>query len=185
VIPTVPFDLIFSVLVGLLFSACARQQFSGGAAPWGRELAAVLSFEALILWPVALYFYLVYPDWSWMYFVDPKKLPWGISVLVMLGYVATLLAGYLGGWAILRARKPRILYGVLGGVALVLLVFAILCRGRLANNGTFAEYHAGTALSAGEGKLVWALGVTSLGVAGAIALVGFTLWEQGKRFRNE
>ena len=184
-IPTVPFDLIFSVLVGLIFSACARQQFAGGAAPWGRELAAVLSFEALIIWPVALYFYLVYPDWSWMYFVDPHKLPWGVSFLVMLGYVATLLAGWLAGWAILRARKPRVLYGVLGGGALFLLVFSLLCRARLSNNGTFAEYHAGQAMAVSEGKLVWALGVTALGVAAAVALVGFTLREQGKRFRND
>ena len=184
-IATVPFDLIFSVFIGLVFSACARQQFSGGAAPWGRELMAVLSFEAIILWPVALYYYLVYPDWSWMYFVDPHKLPWGVSLLVMLGYVATLLGGYLAGWAILRARKPRVLYGALGGVALFLLVFALVGRGRLANNGTFDEYHAGHAPGVTEGKLIWALAVTALGVAAAIALVGFTLREQGKRFRND
>ena len=74
-IPTVPFDLLFSLLVGLVFAGCARQQFSGGAAPWGRELAAVLLFQAIVLWPVALYYYLVYPDWSWMYFVDARRLP--------------------------------------------------------------------------------------------------------------
>lgn len=182
-ITTVPFHLIFGVLVGLAFSACARQQFSGGAAPWGRELAAVLSFEALIVWPVTLYFYLVYPDWSWMYFVDPHKLPTGVGLLVMLGSAMTLMAGYLGGWAILRARKPRILYGVGGGFGLALLIFLIVCRGRFLNNGTFAQYHAGHALSVGEGKLGWAIMVTTPGVLSAAALVGFTLWEQGRRFR--
>lgn len=172
------------MLVGLVFAGCARQQFSQGTAPWGRELAAVLSFEAIIIWPIALYFYLVYPDWSWMYFVDPRRLPWGVSVLVMLGHAATLMGGYLAGWAILRARKPKILYGVLGALSLGLIVFALMCRGRLGNAGTFEEYHAGQALSAGEGKLVWAMVVTGLGVAGAAALVGFTLWEQGKRSRS-
>jgi hypothetical protein len=183
VIATVPFDLIFSVLVGLVFAGCARQQFSGGAQPWGRELVAVLSFEAIILWPVALYYYLVYPDWSWMYFVDSRRLPSGVSILVLLAYVATLLGGYLAGWALLRARRERVLLAAMGGVSLTIAVFVISCRHRLLSSGTFAEYHAGHALSVGEGKLAWALGVTSIGVCAAIILVGLTLWEQGKRPR--
>jgi hypothetical protein len=118
-----------------------------------------------------------------MYFVDPHRLPGGMSVLVLLAYMATLLGGYLAGWALLRAHKERVLGGAIAGVALALGIFVLLLRGRLFSTGTFAEYHAGHALAAGEGKLGWALVVTSLGTSGAIALVGFTLWEQGKRFR--
>ena len=168
----------------MVFAACARTQFTGGGSPWGRELAAVLSFEAIIVWPVALYFYLVHPAWSWMYFVDPERLPTGISLLVMLGYVATLLGGYLGGWALLRAHKDRILWGILAAVGVALIVFLIACRSRLAHTGTYEEYHAGHALTVGEGKLGWALAAASTGVAIAIVLVGFTLWEQGKRSRS-
>jgi hypothetical protein len=185
VIATVPFDLIVSVLLGLIFAWCARQQFTNGVAPWGRELAAVLSFEAIIIWPVALYFYLVYPDWSWMYFVDPRRLPFGAIILVLLGYVATLLGGYLAGWAILRARKLQALYGVLGAGAFALLVFLIATRRRLVTHGTFAEFHSGHALTFTTSKLIWAMCVTTLGVAAAAALVGFALWEQGKRFRDD
>ena len=183
-IPTVPFDLIFSVFVGLVFAACARAQFAGGVSPWGRELMAVLSFEAIIVWPVALYFYLVHPAWSWMYFVDPARLPAGVTLLVLLAYVATLMAGYLGGWALLRARKERIVYAVLAALALALVVFLVVCRGRVSHTGTYGEYHAGHALALGEGKLGWALAATSTGVIIAIVLVGFTLWEQGKRSRS-
>jgi uncharacterized BrkB/YihY/UPF0761 family membrane protein len=181
---TVPFDLIFSVFVGLLFAACARVQFASGTSPWGRELWAVLSFEAIIVWPVALYFYFVHPDWSWMYLVDPRRLPWGIATLVLLAYVATLLGGYLGGWALARARKEKLLYGAVAAAALMLIVFLIAARGRLGHDGTFAEYHAGRALSVGEGKIGWALAATTTGVMIAIVLVGFTLWEQGKRSRS-
>jgi hypothetical protein len=182
-IPTVPFDLGFSVLVGLVFAMCARQQFTGGALPWGRELAAVLLFEAIVLWPVALYYYLVYPDWSWMYVVDARRLPSGVSILVLLAYVATLLGGYLGGWALLRAGKLRVVLGVMGGLFLFMLIFVIACRGRLWSSGSFAEYHAGRAPSAAEGKLGWALVVTGIGVSISIVVVGLALWEQGKRPR--
>jgi hypothetical protein len=184
VIPTVPFDLIFSVFVGLVFAACARAQFANGGSPWGRELVAVLSFEAIIVWPVALYFYLVHPAWSWMYFVDPARLPAGVTPLVLLAYVAMLLSGYLAGWALLHARKERIVYAALAGLALALVVFLVVCRGRVSHTGTYAEYHAGHALALGEGKLGWALAATATGVAIAVVLVGFTLWEQGKRSRS-
>jgi hypothetical protein len=183
VIPTVPFDLIFSVLVGLVFATCARQQFTGGAAPWGRELAAVMIFEAIVLQPVALYYYLVYPDWSWMYFVDARRLPSGISILVLLAHVATLLGGYLGGWALLRAGKLRALLGTVAGLTLALIIFIIVCRGRLFASGSFAQWHGGHPPSAGEDKLAWALVVTAIGVSTAIVVVGLALWEQGKRPR--
>ena len=95
------------------------------------------------------------------------------------------LASGQDGWAILRARKPKVLYGVLGGVGFLLLVFVIACRTRLGAHGTFAEYHSGHALSATATKLVWAMVLTTLGVAAAAALVGLALWEQGKRFRDD
>jgi hypothetical protein len=184
VIATVPFDLMFSVLVGLGFAACARQQFNGGAAPWGRELAAVLVFEGIILWPVALYYYLVYPDWSWMYFVDPRRLKSGVSILVLLAYLATLLGGYLGGWALVRARRLPALLGAMAGLALFLGGFVIACRHRLFSWGSFTQFHSGHARSAADGKLGWALVVTALGVATSVVVVGLALWEQGKQPRS-
>src|SRR5207253_8337939 len=104
VIPTVPFDLIFSVLVGLVFAACARQQFTGGAAPWGRELAAIMTFEAIVLWPVALYYYMVYPEWCWMSFVAARRLPGGVGILVLLAHAASPLGAYRRRWALPPAR---------------------------------------------------------------------------------
>jgi len=184
VIPTVPFDLIFSVFVGLVFAACARVQFANGSSPWGRELAAVLSFEAIIVWPVALYFYLVHPAWSWMYLIDPARLPWGILALVLLAYVATLLGGYLAGWALVKMQREKLLFGAIAAIGVALIVFLIAARGRISHAGSYEEYHAGHALDLGEGKLGWALAATATGVAIAIVLVGFTLWEQGKRSRS-
>lgn len=168
----------------MLFAWCARQQFRNGGSPWGRELAAVLSFGGIILWPVGVYYYVVFPDWSWMYFVDPARLPWGASVLVFLGYGITLVGGYLLGWALLRTHQEKVLYGVGGALGLAMLVFMIIYRERLWSHGTFAEYHHDLALPLRESKLGWALPATALGLGGAITLVCFTLWEQGKRFKS-
>lgn len=171
------------MLFGLVFAACARQQFMNGADPWGRELVAVLSFEAILAWPIALYFYLVFPDWSLMYLTRPEKLPWGFALLVVLGNALTLVGGYLAGWALLRARKPKVVHGAIGGVALALLLFAVLTRGRLGASGTYEQFHAGDAVGIGQGKLLFSLIATTVATGAAIALVGRTLWEQGKRTR--
>lgn len=167
----------------MIFAACARVQFSGGAPPWGRELTAILSFEAIVFWPVALYFYFIHPAWSWLYVVDPRRLPWGSAALALLGCAATLLGGYLAGWALLRVRRARLLYGAISVTGLLLAVMMVLLRSRLLSSGSFAEYQAGRALPAGETKLGWALAVCSLGMLGGIFLVALALRDQGKQFR--
>jgi hypothetical protein len=144
---------------------------------------AVLSFEAIIVWPVGLYFQWVHPDWRWMYAVDPRRLPAGISLLVLFAEAVTLLGGYLTGWALIRARKEPAVLGLLGGLALSLLLLLIFGRARLFQQGTFAEFQAGRAIAAGDGKLGWAIGTCSLGVGLAAAVVAFTLREQGRRAR--
>ncbi len=123
--------MIFGVLSGLVLAACAREQFSVGETPWSRGLAAMLSFGALILLPVSVYYYFVFPDWAWMYLVDPKRLPFGIGLLVLLAFSACMLGGYLSGWALVRAGKPRFLWLALGMVSLALVAFAFFSRGRV------------------------------------------------------
>ena len=172
------------LLVGLVFAWCARVQFTGGARPWGRELFAVLSFAGIIVWPLSLYFFLVYPDWSWLYLVDPDRLPRGISVLILIALVVVLLAGYLAGWALLRASAEKWLLGAMGGVGAALVLFVVMARRRLLASGSYAEYHTGRALSASESKLAWAIGITLIGFAAAAGMVGFTLNQQGRRFRS-
>jgi hypothetical protein len=119
-----------------------------------------------------------------MYFIDPARLPWGASMLVLIAYLVTLVGGYLAGWALLHAQRERELYIALGASGLCAMEFLIVCRRRVAHSGSFLEYHSGHALALGEGKLGWALAATTTGVAIAMAMVSFTLWEEGKRSRS-
>lgn len=176
-------DFVASILCGLGFAACARQQFREGHSPWGRELMLVLSFVALILLPVATYFYYVYQDWSWMYFVDPKTLPFGVGVLVLSAYPIALVGAYLGGWALLRVRREKVLYAIAGGLLLVAVILGAVFRRRLGASGSYADWHAGHPGAFTAGKLSWALGITWPGVVLAAVLVGWNLWSEGRRFR--
>jgi hypothetical protein len=169
--------------VGLLFAFAARAQFQNGVSPWGRELFAVLSFEALIAWPVALYFYMVHPDWSWMYFVDPRRLPMGMAPLILLGNVATLLSGYVIGWALLRARRDHAVMATLGALCLLLLIFTLALSGRILTSSTFTQFHLGRLRGGSTGRLGWSLWICGIGTSGAVVSVFLHLREQGKRPR--
>jgi hypothetical protein len=180
----IPLELSLALLLGTIFAAAARSQFKAGQSPWGRELYAVLLFEGIIAWPVAIYFLLVHPDWSWLYLVDPNRLSWAISALVLVAHAVLLVGGYLAGYALVHGRRERELGIAMAVFAGAVLIATVLCRGRVLASGTFAEYHAGYAASMFERKLVWSLGATGLAVVTAAVIVGVAVWEHGKRYRE-
>jgi hypothetical protein len=143
-----------------------------------------LLYQVLLVTPAFLYFGFVFPDWTWLYLVDPHRLPIGITILSALATAAALLGGYLVGWVLLRARRRRELMAVVAVTALMLLVSLLLLRERLGRAGSYAEFVAGNAAKLGERKLGWSLALVSTGlVTGLIASLRFLL-VQGRRERE-
>lgn len=180
-VPTIPFDLFFSVFAGLCFATAAMVQFREGRSPWGRELLAVVSFEGIVVWPTSIYFYLVHPDWSWMYFVDPARLPAGVLALVLGAHLVALLGGYLGGWMLIRRRGDKAAVLAVAGGAVLLSLVALFTRARLFRYGTYAGFHHGQTQPLSEVKLFWVLGPIAVGVLVSAVAVGWTLFSQGRR----
>lgn len=186
---TIPFNLLFCLLLGLCFTACARTQLESGAEPWRRELGLVLSFAVLTVAPIASYLYLMYPDWSWMYLVPPARLPRGIGLAVVV--VTTLMApvGFLLGWIALRllpGRKDRGLAAVVGVVLCGLITLVALARHRLSVVGRFEDYQSHTLVRPLLGtKLGFAWLLSAPFLLAAAALVGWYLWGYGRWLRQQ
>ncbi len=168
-------------MLGLCFAVAAGSQFREGRSPWGRELLAVASFAAIVLWPTASYLYLVHADWSWMYWVDPATLPRGMLVLVLLAWAVAVVGGYLGGWALIRRKGDRAGLIALGGGAAVALLAVLLGRARIFRYGSYAAFHHGQAAPLSEVKLAWTLPPIVVGVGVAAAAVCWNLYSQGRR----
>ncbi len=183
----VPIDLLLSTLLGLAFAACARRQlieandpaarFFEGALGW--ELLAVVSFVALARGPVALYFAVVHTDWSFLYLVEPSRLPTGTAVLLLLAHLACVLGGWGAGLWLARRRLDGALAGAIGGVALAALALALGWHERLGSDTTFAGYRDGLRPPLGAAKLPWLLATTTLGQLVSAAGVGWMLLGQG------
>ncbi len=138
-------DWCFLFLIGMLFGYFnARQIAATGSLFFNRYYLFALLFQTLFCMPLAIYCYLVFPDWCWMYVIKAERVPRMWVVLAFLGYYAVMTLGFgLSAW------KERTTYGAgrrlldLSLVACAILFF-IFYR-RLLFVGTFEEFHAGTA----------------------------------------
>lgn len=176
--------MLASALVGLALALAAYWQFEQGRAPFGREAWVPLLFQLLVVTPSVIYLGLAFPDWSWLYLVEPLRLPFGVITLSVIGTAVAELSGYLGGWALLRARRRRELLGVMGVATLALIVAILVLRERLGHAGTYAEYASGQAVPIAERKLGWALSIIGAGTVASLVLAIRFLIEQGQRERE-
>jgi hypothetical protein len=175
---------VFSLLSGLVLAAAARALIRAhtGTMLECSALRVALVYTGLVLCPAALYFYLAHPDWSWMYLVDPHRVPRVVVALLVLGYTASLVGGFAAGYALTRAGKFRELHGVIVTVGTVALVMVVLARQRVFNYGTYDDWQGHSGLQwVGHVKLGYALVVVAIASASALAYAGYQLHLAGRR----
>ncbi len=180
--PAILIALVLDLWLGGLFAWCARARIVTGG-PWSQPSATLVAlFGAIILCPTTAYLYLAHPDWSWMYLVDPARVP-RLSVVPVVGAGAGALAGgYYGAARILReARDGRLLPALLGAVAALGLLAGFLARGRLMRFGSYGDVHAGRALPLAEVKLGYVLVAVIVGTTAAAGFVAWELWRDARR----
>lgn len=112
---------------------------------WPRLLSLPLLFAALSVLPSATYLAAQFPDWTLMYLVDPQRLPRLWPLAAGLFTAAGVAVGFAAGvlWFVRVGGGPLKL--ALGGLLVVYLGLVLLSwrSGRLAEVGSFANFHAG------------------------------------------
>lgn len=133
--------------------------------------------------PVALYFYAVHPAWSWMYWLDPKKLA-GVAVLpLMAGHAGLVVGGwYLAAVLLRRGFINAVLY-IGGAITLALLVLVVASIKRLGTAADYAGWRASKGVSLFNVQLGWAFVVSLLALIGSAIYVAIELRSDGRRVR--
>lgn len=145
------------------------------------SITMIALFAAMILAPTTLYFYLAHPDWSWLYLVDPARIPKLLVVSLVAVKAAALLGGYGAGVKLVRLGRDKVaLYAAGGGFGLLTLL-AFLLRHRLFRYASYEQFHQGFAISLGEVKLGYVLVAVTIGTWASIAFVGWELVRDGRR----
>lgn len=131
--------------------------------------------------PAGAYLAAVHPAWTAAYVVDPDGLSGFVAFVGMVLPASALFAGYAGGWQIVRSRGPGALRAALAAGIGLLILIALVGRGRVFHVGTYAAFYRGDALPIVRTKLFYALIVLGAGLVAAAVLVGRALRGEARR----
>lgn len=173
-----------NLLFGIGFALVARDRIRADGPFAAPAFHLVLLHAAIVVAPVALYFYAVHPAWAWMYWVNPDELG-GIFLLpLMVGHAALVIGGWYGSSLLLRhGYQGALIFGA-GAVALVLLVLVIAGSHRLGTASDYEGYvtgRGGTSLF--NVQLGWAFVVSLLAMFGSAIYISIELGRDGRRVR--
>lgn len=171
--------------MGLAFAWIARDRIRADGPFAAPAFMYVALHAGLSVAPIALYMYLVHPEWAWMYLVNPAKLS-GLAVLpIVVGHAAMIGLGWYVAALLIRADRRRIVLYALGGTALVTLLFLALGWARLTHAATYEGWKLGGAGRVGlfDVELGFAVTVALLAMAGSAIYVTLALVRDRRRVR--
>jgi hypothetical protein len=134
--------------------------------------------------PVALYFYAVHPAWSWMYWVNPRRLAGVVVLPLMVGHAALVIGGWYGAALLLRRGYQNAVFYAGGTVAVMLLIVAAAGIRRLSTATDYPGWQAHQGVSLFAVQLGWAFVVSLLALFGSAIYVAIELGRDGRRIRS-
>jgi hypothetical protein len=177
-------DLIFNASLGLAFAVCARDRIRADGAFAAPSFVVVLLFTGLLLLPMTFYFYVWHPAWTWMYLLDPGRLPTLAVVPLVVMHGAVLIGGWYAGARLIRAGKSRAAAYAVAGLTGVVLLATIVTWRRIGWVGTYEEFRDARALPIMEVKLGYVMAAMIIGMAVAIGSVAIELVRDSRRVRS-
>lgn len=141
-----------------------------------RYFTALTMLELMIVLPVGIYFYIFYPDWSWMYLVDPTRLNPAVVPMAMAAYPVAAAMGYLVGYYSARSGSDWVTLMFVAFMAVGLLSLFIAAKNQLLWVGTYEQYHRDVGLEFITGTSVVAsvlLATVGIGVCWAYLIYRF------------
>lgn len=121
-------DFNISFVLGLAFALTAGPALKREAGIMNRYFWRAVCFQLLVMVPIGIYLVVRWPDWSWMYIIDPSEHPnqmWVGLFCATAGYMAALLAGYISGYLCIRINEESVarLLMTLGIIGLIAATF--------------------------------------------------------------
>jgi hypothetical protein len=145
VIETVPFDIIFSFIIGMgIVLVCSNEVKNAEKPVLNRYFTGTLLFQTLFYIPIGIYLYYFHTAWSWMYFLNPSQhSPASMKLLgliAILCYMLALIIGFQWGQFLVRRDKGRLALRILVIALVVLGIFSLLTLHRLFYIGDYSSW---------------------------------------------
>ncbi len=179
-----PLACLFHVGLGLGFALAARGRIRADGADASPAFAVALAHVGLVVAPLCLYFYLVQPDWTWLYWLDPARVPTLAVVPLVAGHGGLVLAGWYLGARLIRLDRQRLAVWLLAGLGAALVLVVALTLPRLVTAASYAGYHRGQRRGLMSVELGWAVVVSLLATAVTAGYSVFELSRDSRRART-
>jgi len=146
---TIPGFIIVNLLVGSSVAYSAHLQIRTMQRPvsYNRYFNALLLLEALVVIPAGIYFSAFYPDWSWMYLVDPLRSGGALGGMAVLAYPFAAALGYLVGYYSARGGSDWVTVMFMTFMGAGLAGLFLVAGDKLLWVGTFEQYHRNAGLA--------------------------------------
>ena len=167
----------------MAFALCARDRIRVDGPFATPAFLVVLAFTTIVVLPAICYLYLVHCAWSWLYLVDPSKVPSLAIVPILVIHGGALIGGWYFGARLLRVDKQSVLGYFTIGSGVLFIILAAVFHQRLTSYGSYGDYRAGEVLGLLEVKLGYVLLTLIMGIGVAALFVVLELTRDSRRVR--
>ncbi len=175
--------IVAALALGLAYAFAGRDRIRADGPSSSPAILLVLAHAGIITVPIALYFHVAHPAWTWHYLVDPAKIP-GLAVLpLVIGHGLVVVGGWYLGAALVRTDRQRILLYALGATVAAAAIAVGVLFPRLIAATSYLGYRGGVHGQLMRVDLGWAILVSSVATATAGAYVFIELSRDSRRVR--
>jgi hypothetical protein len=179
-----PLACLFHLGLGLAFALAARGRIRVDGAYASPAFSVSLAHVGLVVAPLGVYFYLAQPAWTWLYWLDPARIPRLAAVPLVAAHAGLVIAGWHLGAQLVRRDRTRLAVWIAIGIGVALVVAAALALPRLATAASYAGYHRGERRGLMSVELGWAVLVSLLATAITAGYTAFELSRDSRRARS-
>lgn len=179
-----PLAVLLHVGLGLAFALAARGRIRVDGTYASPAFAVTLAHVGLVVVPLAFYFYLVHPDWTWLYWIDPGGIPTLAVVPLVAAHGGLVIAGWHLGAQLVRRDRQRLAVWIVTGIGVALVVGSAIALPRLSAATSYAGYHHGQKKGLMSVELGWAVLVSLLAAAVTAGYTAFELSRDSRRARS-
>lgn len=159
-------NVIFGCAAGLALAWTARSPLAQAHYPSRtRYFVATMLYAGAALVPAGLVLFVLFPDWSLMYVVNPSQLSWFLMLpVVVAACFGAPILGFFVGQRFIATQRVEAIGRVLLSLGIAALALVTLGWGALTKVGYYEAYHyGGTLVPLAQSPVLVAL-VSCLGV---------------------
>lgn len=173
-----------NLCIGLGFAVLARDRIRADGPFASPVFLFVVLHAAVVVAPIALYFYAVHPAWAWHYWVDPGHVPGLAIVPLVVGHAGLVIAAWYGGALLIRRDRRDVALYVLGALVVTFVGVTIGLLHRLTTSATYETFHQDKGAGFLQVDLGWAVITSFMATAGSAIYVAIEVLRDGRRVRT-